>query len=165
MLWLLEPSKCLHIRLNSLISSCWYASHTVYWEIVFVISNGSYWFSSLILDESLIELRLRGLATSRHNYVAVNALSPDCPASWLIFHHILIAQSFSEDMVPNDTLEGSWHVKKVWVIVELCGLLGFREDRPKFQPQLCYWRARKYWQSSLTSLSLFYSCSNGIHDS
>lgn len=42
--------------------------------------------------------RLRGLTTSRLNYIGANPLSPDCLASRLMFYHSLIVQSCSDSL-------------------------------------------------------------------
>lgn len=113
--WFLEPSKYPNIRINTSYSQLVVCLlHSILRNcLLFVFSNGPYWFSSLTLDESLTELReVQMPHISRLNYMGASPPSLDCPASWLISHHTLIVQSCSEAMLPTDALEGSWCVKK-----------------------------------------------------
>lgn len=86
----------------------------------------SYWTNHLLNLE-----RLRGLTTSRLNYIEANPLSPDCPASRLIFYHRLIVQSCS------DSLEGVLFVIKCVVREGQGCLAGFRGGWPGYKPKLC----------------------------
>lgn len=73
--WFLEPSKYPNIRINTSYSQLVVCLlHSILRNcLLFVFSNGPYWFSSLTLDESLTELReVQTPHIRRLNYMGAN---------------------------------------------------------------------------------------------